>query len=47
MPNHANGPDLLLRDALSNFGTFYNVLIGFKVFVLTVRRRVIRQPLGV
>ena len=45
MPNYANEPDLLLRDALYNFGTFYNVLINFKVFVLTVRRRVIREPL--
>ena len=45
MPNNANEPDLLRRDALSNSGTFYNVLINFKAFVLTVRRRVIREPL--
>ncbi len=33
MPNNAKEPDQLLRDALSNFGTFFNALINFKVFV--------------
>ena len=43
MPNNANEPDLLRRDALYDFGTFYNVLINFKAFVLIVRRQVIRE----